>query len=333
MKTKVIALISILLLVLSVPAFAQESSGVWEIGGDAHLFQEMKDYGFQGGSAILDENDNTVGGEMWQESGKRMEGNADSNAYIDCDDCEDTDIMGGATFQSAGGSQSQLDGQTQVGVFGHADINLDKYRTVKTTKSGAFTFEKKDVKDVLVTKNTTEYEEEHEKEITIVDVDKASTDQGQFDLLVQKDFDVNADGKLDHTLSASADPGPPETASESDTWSAEGNLNVEKDLHVAGSGSSSSTDNFDLYKEEIEDETEYKEETFDHTVKKTETLNLSGTYSENCDVETHSGKTIAWNGNGVMGAQVQAGHQSGYVHSTTVAGSIDFNFDPVVKGD
>jgi hypothetical protein len=30
-----------------------------------------------------------------------------------------------------------------------------------------------------------------------------------------------------------------------------------------------------------------------------------------------------------MGAQVQGGHQSGYVQSTTVAGAVNFDFDPI----
>jgi hypothetical protein len=326
MKTKVIVLLSIVLLVFSVPAFADG------ISGDANYQQQMEAYDFQGGTAILDANDNIIGGEMYQESGKRMMGSADSSALIDCEDCGEVDAVGGFTYQSAGADQSQFDGQVQVGVFGHADINIDKYMTMKTTKSGDFTFDKTKTTDVTVTKNETKYKEEHKTETTVVDVDKASTDDGDFDLLVEKDFDVHADGELkyeDETINSSDETS--DTTTNTDTWSAEGNLNVDKDLHVAGSGSHSSTDNFDLYKEETKDKTEWKEETFDHTVDKDETLSLSGTYAENCEFETHSGKTIAWNGNGVMGAQVQGGHQSGYVQSTTVAGAVNFDFDPVVR--
>jgi hypothetical protein len=326
MKTKVIVILSVVMLVFSVPALADG------ISGDANYMQQMEAYDFQGGTALLDADGNAIGGEMYQESGKRMMGSADSSALIDCEDCGEVDAVGGFTYQSAGADQSQFDGQVQVGVFGHADINIDNYMTMTSSKSGDWTFDKVETKDVIVTLNETKYKEEHKTETTVVDADCASTDEGEFDLDVDKSFDVHADGELkyeDKTVNSSDETS--DTTTETDTWSAEGNLNVDKSLDVAGSGSHSSTDNFDLYKEETKDKTEWKEETFDHTVDKDETLALSGTYGEECSFESHRGTTLSWNGNGVMGSQIQGGHQSGYVQSTTVAGAVNFDFDPVVR--
>jgi hypothetical protein len=162
----------------------------------------------------------------------------------------------------------------------------------------------------------------------VVDEDSTSTSSGEFVVEGDKNFDVHADGKVEHlTDNSTAEPPANETTSE--TWGADGNLNVDAGFKLAGSGSHSSADTFDKSVTETEDETEYEESTFDHTVNKNETLNLSGTYANNCEFETHSGKTISWNGNGVMGAQVQGGHQSGYVQSTTVAGAVNFDFDPI----
>jgi len=326
MKTKVIALLSIAMLVFCVPAFADG------ISGDANYQQQMEAYDFQGGTAILDENGNTIGGEMYQESGKRMMGSADSSALIDCEDCGEVDAVGGFTYQSAGADQSQFDGQVQVGVFGHADINLDHYRTMTTTKSGEFTFDKIETTDVVVTKNETKYKEEHKTESKVVDEDETSTSSGEFALSGDKNFDVHADGEIDHTTTdTQASDETSDTTTHSDTWSADGNLNVDAGFDLAGSGSHESTDTWDKSVDESKDKTEYKEETFDHTVDKDETLSLSGTYEQTCSYESHSGKDISWNGNGVMGAQIQGGHQSGYVQSTTVAGAINLDFDPVVR--
>ena len=322
MKTKVIVILSIVMLVFSVPALADG------ISGDANYMQQMEAYDFQGGSALLDESGNIIGGEMYQESGKRMMGSADSSALIDCEDCGEVDAVGGFTYQSAGADQSQFDGQVQVGVFGHADINIDNYWTMESTKGSSWTFDKVETKDVVVTVNETEYKEEHKDKTKVVDEDETSSSSGEFALT--KTFDGHADGEIDHTTTSTTESDETsDTQTDSDTWSAEGNADAT--LGVEGSGSHESSSTWDKSVTESRDETKYKEETFDHTVDKDETLALSGSSDRFCKTESHHGKTIEWNGNGVMGSQIQGGHQSGYVQSTTVAGAVNFDFDPVVR--
>jgi hypothetical protein len=321
MKTKVIVLLSIVMLVFSVPAMA------WEIDSDANLYSGQTDLQYQGGQAILSEDGSTIGGEMQQESQKELMMEADSTATVDCTDC-DEGAVGGFTMATANGTASQFDGQGQLGVFGSASVNIDKYFTMDVSKDGTFEINKEKNESVVIDKDKTKTEEEHESESKTVDVDKTQNSEGEFAFNVDKSFEGNADGSLDHTTTTttSSDEGPPavEETSNSDTWTSDGHLDGSSSLGVTGSGSSSETETVDVAVNETEDETESKTETFDLSVDKHEDFHLDTAYTENCSLETHRGTTFGWEGNGVMGGQVQGGYQSGYVSSTTVAGAFQY---------
>ena len=327
MKTKVIVLLSIVLLVFSVPAMA------WTLDSESNLYQGMTDDQYQGGSAILDDSGNTIGGEMVQNNKKEMMLEADSTATVDCADCDGEGTgVGGFTMATANGSSTQYDGQGQLGVFGTANISIDKYLTLESTNGGSFEINKEKNESVVVDKDKTKTEEEHEAESKTVDVDKTDNSSGEFALNVDKSFDADASGSVSHeTKDEYADNDteddsncPDCDSTHTDTWSGEGSLGTDSSLAVTGSGSHSDTETVDVAVNETEDETESKTETFDLSVDKHEDFHLDKTYSENCSLEVHHGTTFGWEGNGVMGGQVQGGYQSGVVSSTTVAGAFQY---------
>jgi len=325
MKTKVIALVSIAMLVFAIPAMA-------DISGSATLFQDKGQEHYQGSQALYSEGGDIIGGDQLQTSRDQMLMEADTTAVLDCEDCEDA-ASGGITIQSASGEAMQFQGQGQLATVGESTINLDHYFTMKSDKGSSWTFDKDLDETKTETKNKTKVVDEDyvESKTETKVVDEDSTSSGDFKV------EANAECKDEQTATETStgtftdndtgeesdcpdcDYNKTESATQTDTHTFSGDL----------SGSGSSASSFDKSVTETKDKSgswdKSVTETKDETKTKDETLVMSGSYAENCSFETHRGTTLSWAGEGVMAGQVQGGYQSGSVSSFTAAGVLDCN--------
>lgn len=355
MKTKVIVLLSIVLLIFSVPAFALE--------GDATLSLGVDNYQYQEGNLIQDGEGNTTGGYMLQHGSQATELNANSKADIPCADCDEEEgsvgAIGGFAYSNSGGESSIFEGQSQIGMAGSGNIDIGHYLQVTSEKDGSFTFNKTENESKTIDMDKTDNK--------TVDMDKTKT----FDLSADESKTVNVDKSGSETVDVDKGETVNVVKNEDETnttasGSIEGDSTYETDkVSLEGEGSGEwnqnevdenktvdvdKTETVDVAKNETEavdvavDETKLVDmdktetfdlnksetETFDLSVEKHEDLALSGSYAENCSTRVEHGTTFGWEGNGVMGTQVQGSYQSGYVNSGAAGGT--FQYTPV-NGD
>jgi len=325
MKTKVIVLLSIVLLIFAGPALA-------DISGSAELYQGMTDEQFQGAQAIQNEGGDTIGGEMLQSSKKEMLLEADTSATIDCEDCEDA-VVGGFTMQSAQGEAMQFDGQGQLATLGEGSINIDKYFTMESSKDGTWSFDKQYDETKTESKEKTKVVDEDyvESKTETKVVDEDSSSEGSFEIA------ANAECTDEETVTETSTGTFTDNDTQEDSDCPDCDYNksesvTETDTHTFSgdlSGSGSSSESWDKSVTETKDKSESWDksvtETKDETKTKSETLAMSGSYAENCSFETHRGTTLSWAGDGVVAGQVQGGYQAGSVSSFTAAGVLECN--------